>query len=148
MRKETSSGLIAGAVSASLVGLLFAVAILFTVGPGFESTFKENPILAPNAHALYLAISAFMVLMYVALAAFLGGIAGLIFVFATNRLPIRSTYIKAIIPIPILWLVYLLVFARSLHSLLSAFTHSLEGTGVIVLCALLFAYLFNRWTKT
>jgi uncharacterized paraquat-inducible protein A len=104
-------------------------------------------------------LSGFMILIMVAMAAFVGLVAGLIFVKVTCKLPIRSNYIKAVIPVGVLWVMWLLYLLWSswgrVWSLSRYFAYYFESLMLTVggfaglgLCTLLFAYLFNRWTKT
>lgn len=85
-----------------------------------------------------------MILMSGVFAAVIGAIAGLLFVETTNKLPIQSVYVKAVIPVVIVGSLYLL--GVSLNSMLFH-VKVLEILGVTALSTLLFAYLFNRWSR-
>jgi hypothetical protein len=156
LRKETSAGLIAGAVAALPVGLILAAVMIWFILTVLPAQFKSNPVM--TSHTMILLMSGVALLMYVPLAACVGAIAGLIFTLATNKLPIRSTYVKALIPLAALWALYLLwtlyvlAFTRPpvgrLYVLNYLLIPSIEGAGVLAFGVLLFAYLFTRWTKS
>lgn len=116
-----------------------------------ESRFKENPILAPNAHALLLFTEVFGIVMYVAFGSFLGAISGFIFVKAVNRLPLRSTYIKAVLPWGVVLVAFTLlltlIFHISLNGVIGFVWLYLESYAALGADAILFAYLFNRWAN-
>lgn len=139
----------AGAFSGVLVGLVFAVFLTVTVMGNIESLLSSNPILASNRamtfQTILLVFGVFAVLILVALSSFFGAIAGFIFVKAVNKLPFRSTYLKAVLPWGILsiWSTVLgpLIYPRSLSREIS----SVGLDTLLVVGALLFAYLFNRW---
>jgi hypothetical protein len=141
MRKETSAGIIAGAVS----GLPLAIAIdlsliyVFFFFSPIRSRLLSIPTLA-NGHML-LFIAVFGAIMYLAIACFIGGIAGLIFVSLVSKIPIRSTYVKAMVPTIILWLILIIPFSPHITQLTLLLLAFFVGDSVI------FGYLFNRWTK-
>lgn len=156
MRKETSAALIAGAVSALPVGVLAAAAEIFLIWRVIPALPNRNPVLLSQPVMLFL--SGFMILIMVGVGAFLGLVAGLIFAKGTIKLPIQSNYVKAVIPVGVLfavWLLYTLWFiSRDVWSISRYFTYyfnslmlTVAGFGGLALCTLLFAYLFNRWTK-
>ncbi len=78
--------------------------------------------------------------------AILGTIAGYIFTKTVGKLPVRSTYIKAVLFCFILWLIPVLLVRRSM--LFGYFEVFLIVLVLFVLDALLFAYLFDRWTRS
>ena len=140
MNQEFSAALKAGTMSALPLGSAYGVFMITYVFPSnllvSHPTFRATVLVG-------------VVLMSLAFAAVLGAVAGLIFVAATNKLPIQSTYIKAVIPIPILWslcLLYTIAF-NSLERFLYLLALQLVPVSIILVCTLLFAYLFNRWSK-
>jgi len=151
LRKETSAGVIAGAVSGVPVGFVFAAFGLLMITGILESRFRANPILATNAHTILLFLEVFMVVVYVALTSFFGAIAGFIFVKAINKLPFRSTYIKAVVPWAVLLVLYtvleLLLDRPSLNGVIRSVTWELPPSALLFAGAILFAYLFNRWAN-
>jgi len=156
MRKETSAALIAGVVSALPVGALAGVAEVFFIWKIMPSFPNQNPVMLSSPIMVFL--SGFMILIWVAIAAFVGLVAGLIFVKGTIKLPIRSNYTKAVLPVGVLfaaWLIYSLWFiSHYVWSISRYFAYHfillvlpVGGFGGLALCMLLFAYLFNRWTE-
>jgi len=137
MSKKASAGRKAGAISAIPVGLAWAIVALRVVS-------IPSSVSVSNAHTFIMIASASMILMSGVFAAVIGAIAGLLFVETTNKLPIQSVYVKAVIPVVIVGSLYLL--GVSLNSMLFH-VKVLEILGVTALSTLLFAYLFNRWSR-
>lgn len=156
MRKETSAGIIAGLVSGSVAGVAFggeAAWQLWTL----ESTMR-NPLTGTihTDYTFFLTGALFESLIVLSICVCLGAIVGFMFAVGINKLPVRSTYVKATIVSIILWLVFTVAFLPRTYSWsISAGSHvewswswsSLPFLPVFVLGSLTFAYLFNRWTK-
>lgn len=151
MRKETSAGVIAGAVSGAPAGFTFAVLAIFTLLGFLESRSTTSRHLALKAHpTLLLVLEVSLVVRYVAVASFFGAIAGFIFVKTVNKLPLRSTYVKAVLPWPFLLILstLLLLFLRpSLNRLIGIVKFELAPFAFLLVDAMFFAYLFNRWAN-
>jgi hypothetical protein len=150
MRKETSAAFIAGALSGLVVGLAFVAVFLTLILWIYPlKYYGRNPATVSREEIIFAAV--FMGSLFTGFITLLGAIAGTIFVRATNKLPIRSTYIKALIPVPIVWALFRLwlLFFNNWASLALSylFVESLEGAGIIALGVVLFAYLFNRWSN-
>lgn len=138
MRRETSASIIAGAVSAFPAGMAFVV---LTVWNRLESRLGAYWIRFPNNNTILLA-GAVVILMFLAFAAFLGALAGLIFVALRNKLPFRSTYAKATAPSIAVWFLLNLVWVTM------GGDFNLLYLALAVLDSLIFAYLFDRWAET
>ncbi len=152
MRKETSASVIAGALSGGVLGFGFGAFSILTVGMGsLESLFKEKPILAPNAHTLVLITEAFLIIGYAAFGSLIGAISGFIFVKSVNKLPLRSTYIKAVLPWGLVLFAFTvllsLIFHLSLNGVIGFVWWDFESYAALGAAAILFAYLFNRWSN-
>jgi hypothetical protein len=149
MRKETSAGIRAGAVAGVPVGFYFAVRLLLTAVTSFETQFGAKLPLVPNATTLLLVIEVIAVVISVALLSFLGVIAGFIFVKSVNKLPFRSTYVKAMLPWAVLFVLgtLRLVYNPSLNGAIGFATHQLPLYALQLAAAIPFAFLFNRWSK-
>jgi hypothetical protein len=139
MRRETSAGIIAGAVSAFPVGVALVVLTLWN---RLESRLGAYWIRFPNSHTILLVAGAVVILMVLAFAAFLGALAGLIFVALRNKLPFRSTYAKAAAPSIAVWFILSLVWVTM------GGDFNLLYLALAVLDSLIFAHLFDRWTGT
>jgi len=78
----------------------------------------------------------------------LGAVGGLVFVLTVNKLPFRSTYVKAAIPFVVLWLLgFLAVFWSSSDSFFELESRRTLFFVVSLLGAVVFSYLFDRWKK-
>lgn len=144
MRKETSAGVVAGAVSGVPAGLVFGVLVLLATLPDLESHFSGNP----NVLAFLPFLEVVSFVMCAALGSFFGAIAGYVFVKAINKLPFTSTYFKAALPWGILLFVSpLLAQPNSANEVIDFITRDLLLYASLVADAILFAYLFNRWTN-
>ena len=152
MRKETSAGVIAGAISGGALGFVLGAFSVLTVGMGsLESLLKQKPILAPNAHTIVLITEVSLIVMYAAFGSFIGAISGFIFVKSVNKLPLRSTYIKALLPWGLVLLAFTilltLIFHMSLNGVIAFVWWDFEFYAALGAVAILFAYLFNRWAN-
>jgi hypothetical protein len=146
---------IAGIVAALPVGLIWALSTFSFAQGQLQSNFSRNPTVW-NIHTVMLVTEVGFIVVGLAFSACFGAIAGLFFVTATNKLPIPSTYVKAMIPVMILWslfvvssfvLAWLPNLARNYGVFLNYFIETLEALVVLFLGTSLFAYLFNRWSK-
>ena len=154
MRKETS-GIIAGLISGFLVGLLIGGQSAWTAwtiensvrNPITNSTMSQISYTIPLTSALL----AFVIVLSVFVC--IGAVVGFVFAVAVNKLPIRSTYVKAVIVSLILWLVFTIPYLPQTYYAPSFLPHfewswsSLPYLPLFVLDSLAFAFLFNRWTK-
>jgi hypothetical protein len=149
MRKETSAAIRAGAVAGVPIGFYFAVRLLLTAITSFESQFGTKLPLVPNATTILLIIEVITVVISVALFSFLGVIAGFIFVKAVNKLPFRSSYVKAMLPWAVLTILgaLSLIYNPALNGAIGFATHQLPLYALQLADAIPFAFLFNRWSK-
>jgi hypothetical protein len=137
MRKETSAGIIAGAVSAFPVGMAFIILDLWDFLVLRLGAYWTR---FPDSHFRLLVAGAVIVLMILAFPALLGALCGLIFVALRNRLPFHSTYAKATAASIAVWLILSLAWVT-----MGGYVNPLYPA-LAVLDSLIFAYLFDRWT--
>jgi hypothetical protein len=157
MRKETSAGIIAGLISGLPVGAIFGGQVALMLWKWFETPMpipSTNATMSPADYTF--ALTGVLWLFFTILSSFasLGAIIGFFFGVGLNKLPFRSTYVKAVIVSAILWVVFML------HSLpityhwtrsggasyqLSWSWESFPYLPLFTLDGLAFAYLFNRW---
>ena len=150
LRKETSASLKAGAVSAAPIGCVFSIFVSIRMMTTLKSQFNIESTLGSNANTILLFANILLVVMGVALFSFFGAIAGFIFVKTANKLPFQSTYVKAVPPWSVL--LSLSVFGDLVYNLSSGrarffVTRQLVSYADVLGGAILFAYLFNRWTN-
>lgn len=148
MRKETSAGLKAGAVSGATLGLIILAIESAKTIPDIESRFNTTPILHPiyDIHTVLLFAEIFTAVMLATLFSFIGATAGFIYVKAVNKLPLRSTYVKAVLPWAVL-LILLTIANLAYHPSPTGIIRLVTVGSPLVGEAILFAYLFKRWTK-
>lgn len=147
MRKETSAGVKAGAVSGVPAGFVLA-AFALVGGIGIlESQFRANLILAPHIQTILLVAGVLLVVGFVAMTSFLGAIAGFIFVKTINKLPFRSTYFKAALPWGVLLIWSTVLVPLIYHPSPNVEIRYVGSYALLVVDSLLFAYLFKRWAN-
>ncbi|MGA8857547.1 MAG: hypothetical protein WB643_10325 [Candidatus Bathyarchaeia archaeon] len=155
MRKETSAGIIAGLVSGLPLGAISGGEAAWTAWTmeGSVRTPITNMTLTQMSYTDSLISALFPFVIVLSLFVCVGILVGFIFAVAVNKLPIRSTYAKAIIISLILWLVFTIPSLPATYYAPSFLPHfewswsSLPYLPLFVLDGLVFAFLFNRWSK-
>lgn len=104
-------------------------------------TIKTNVPPMPIREAIF--VLALLFLIVIVVCAFLGAIAGFAFSRSVNRLPFHSIYAKAVVSVTCLWLLLFLVKWS-----ISRDEYLPQDFVSMALSALVFAYLFGRWSKS
>ncbi len=147
MKKEKSAGMKAGAIAAFLFPLLLV--LLFVLLEGEAWQFFVRYMIAALAKGGW-SVSPELILVIVLLGeiilglllAGVGAVLGIMFVRIKGNLPFQSTYAKAILCDVLIFILY------SLQYFLRWQAPDPLLFGVFVIDAIIFAYLFNHWTKT
>jgi len=152
MRKTTSSSVVAGMVSGLPLGLAFAVVTLRRIIPDMRSSLSSYPILVPHMEIILVTLAILVLLMCLAMAGFSGAVGGLIYILALNKIPVDSTYAKAIIPSILVWFIPPAIVVATTYSFQFFIRDLIARDSLallifLVLDSSIFAYLFNRWTK-
>jgi len=145
MEKLNSAAMKAGVVTGFLFPLLDIVALLVLIGPQ-ESLQQIEPLLQMFAKNgllnLFLGALIIAATLLGLLSAGLGAILGLTFVKVRNNFPFQSNYPNALLFGLLLFIVCSLIYLYKFRSVSYSFSV------VFMVDALVFAYLFNHWTKT
>ena len=137
MRRESKVAVKSGIISSLPLALLF-VNQLFVL--------QSSIFLAISPIIVLVVVPILLVTVVLCFTSILGAVGGLVFVVTLNKLPIRSTYIKAMSPFVIL---LILNFLRRIWITSSGLGNSqvfFLGL-VLIFDAAIFSYLFNRWTR-
>lgn len=137
--------MIAGAVSSLPFAVYFVAGILPRAWKDLSLTVVKLPSLAQHVNTIVIVTSLMLVIAYLALALFFGATLGFVFVVLVNKLPVRSTYVKATVPSLIIWILPPLLIRPSPASIIGYASASLPALGLFVLDAVIFSYLFDRW---
>ncbi len=147
MKKENSAGMKAGATAAFLFPLL--VVLLFVLLEGEVWQFFVRYMIAALANAGW-SVSPELILLIVLLGGIIlglllagvGAVLGIMFVRIKRKLPFQSIYANAVFCGVLLFILY------SLQYFLRWQLPDPLVFGVFVIDGIIFAYLFNHWTKT
>jgi hypothetical protein len=132
MRKETYAGVKAGLVVNLLFSLWPFVLVLGVVGlVGVSNPFSTS----------VLPFFLLGLLLYLTVMALIGVVLGVVFAVVVDKLPLRSTYSKALILCLILWILVVSAIPTRIIIDLLIF-------GGFIIESLCFAYLYRKWTKS
>jgi len=139
MRKETFAGIKAGTVTGLLclpVLSLVLIGLTELSGTIFNLSFLFNTSQGPRFTSI-----AFLGLTVMALVlGAVGAVLGIAYAKLASRLPSKSTYLRALMMACVITAV--LSITRLMHQ---DYTPDILTTNIVL--SLLFAHLFNRWTK-
>jgi hypothetical protein len=145
MSVAAKAGVIAGIVAGVFFWLFLIVVFWEKWNPLFSSIGSETHLPPSQIFVVEGITLGTVLLVCVVVSAVLGSILGIIYQSTAARLPVRSTYVKAVVFGYVLWLI------PSVSVLLSLLLHYtmifLIGLIVFELDACLFAYLADRWRK-
>lgn len=158
MRKETSAGIIAGLVSGLLIGVVFGADAAWSTW-AIESSMR-NPItnmtMTQMSYIGTLIYALFVFVIGLSICVCLGSLVGFIFAVVVNRIPTRSTYAKAIMISVTMWLIFTISSLPRTYYWSQSTGNQIEWSWswsslaffpLFVFDGVIFAYLFNRWTK-
>ncbi len=163
MRKDTSAGIIAGAISSIPVGLGVPIAFLFFLWRHFPQTIHPS-----NPAEFTIFFDAFITVPALAITACLGAIAGFTYAKLSRvkrlkillrpfdnkrptsallrKLPVHSTYLKAVTLSVSIWIILTLILRPNSEAFLRFFRYYIMVLALLVFDAIIFSYLFDRWT--
>jgi len=148
--KPVSAGLLSGAIVGLFLGIVGMGMFLILNWSDYWLEILHVSLLLGRPSDAYLGGSfalGYLFLISATICSILGGLAGLMFVKLINKIPISSTKLKSIFFGFCFWLSGTLLIWGSMtpfHFLLI----SLFGLGLTIFQALLFSYLFERWTRS
>lgn len=149
MRRDYSVGVKAGALSSIPIGIYLVATALPGAWRNIGSIIVEYPILAQYANIILVVTSLVLVIMFLGFALLFGAIAGFLFVVLVNKLPVRSTYVKAVGTSLLVWILLVLVpaflYRLSISVIIVDVRALLPQLGLFVFDAFIFSYLFGRW---
>ena len=135
MRRESKAAVKSGIISSLPLALLF-VNQLFVL--------QSSIFLAISPIIVLVVVPILLVTVVLCFTSILGAVGGLVFVVTFNKLPFRSTYIKALLPFVILWVLDFLQRIWRASSPLGNNQVFFFGL-VLIFDAAIFSYLFDRW---
>lgn len=146
MRRNVAAGIKSGIISSMPLATYLAAISLPKVRDSLDSVLTQFPSLVHESNSFLLVSYLNAFIGTLAIMAGFGALAGFMFVLIFSKLPFRSTYVKAIVPSVIFWIIQTLSALFSIASVVQYLSFELPNLGVIVLDAVIFSYLFDQWS--